>query len=86
MRYQISHSKWPTWKVQKKRKRKQKSTQGTPTPPRCAKDKQKRAPEEGECLGRLEKDVQPISGLHRELRNPHERPIKTLVFVLDVLS
>ena len=31
------------------------------------------------CLGRLEKDVQPINGLHRELQNPHERPRKTLV-------
>ena len=28
------------------------------------------------CLGRLEKDVQPINGLSRELRNPHERPRK----------
>ena len=31
-----------------KRKRSGKSTQDTPTTPRCANDKQKRAPEEGE--------------------------------------
>ena len=31
------------------------------------------------CMGRLEKDVQPINGLYRELRNPHERLRKTLV-------
>ena len=72
-------------------KKKPKKSHRTP-PPRCANDKQKRAPEEGEgrefqccaistrkCLGRLEKDVQPINGLYRELRNPHKTPRKILV-------
>ena len=31
------------------------------------------------CLGRLEKDVQPINGHYGEIRNPHERSRKTLV-------
>ena len=81
-------SKWPTRQVPKK----QKNEQDTPPHPdvqtTSRKEPQKKEKAENssvvpsqpeKCLGRLEKDVQPINGLYQELRNPHERPRKTLV-------
>ena len=75
-----------------KRKRSRKSPQNTPPHPdvqtTSRKEPQKKEKKENSrvvpsqpenCLGRLEKGVQPIKGLYQELRTPHERLRKSLV-------
>ena len=76
----------------RKTKQKQKKAHRTPPPDPNVQTTSRKEPQKKEkadnssvvpsqlkkCLGRLEKDVQPINGLYRELQNPHERPRKTL--------
>ena len=71
--------------------KKQKNAQNTPHPDAqttSSKKPQKKEKAESssvvpyqpeKCLGRLKKDVEPIIGLYRELRNPHEKPRKTFL-------
>ena len=77
--------------MQKNEKEAEKRTQDTPPHPDVQtlskKEPQKEkadnssfVPSQSEkSLGTLEKDVKPIKGFYREVRNPHERPRKTLV-------